>query len=177
MTVIGQAKPTGASLDWWSSETGVPEALQRAGAWGSVGASMTSWSATEQLRCFRDAVDVLEILGYLLNSRASMWHVVSRVGWASPSRLGNVVICQLKPPHPMPQHYKGAEAERWLKGTLESVMSVPNRTGRELAVILERAYCKTPEEVCKALQMALQVGCCSVGTMRGSAKNPRSTLR
>ena len=40
VTIVGPAKPTGASLDWWSMENGVPKALQRAGAWGSVGASM-----------------------------------------------------------------------------------------------------------------------------------------
>ena len=56
VTVIGQAKPTGASLDWWSSENGVPKALQRAGAWGSVGASMVCSYPSDLLVCDRTAV-------------------------------------------------------------------------------------------------------------------------
>ena len=56
VTVIGQVKPTGATLDWWSSENGVPKALQRAGAWGSVGASMVCSYPSDLLVCDRTAV-------------------------------------------------------------------------------------------------------------------------
>ena len=82
-------------------------------------------------------------------------------------------------------------------------MWVPNKGGRQLAELLEAAWCRAGEEVCKALQMifeealkgtqrgvsmgrlsppiqqaafkSLHVGCCSVGTSKGS-KNPKSSF-
>ena len=75
--------------------------------------------------------------------------LLNRTAWASPSRVGNVVVLELRPPQPVPPNYKGgagtyvflAEGERWLKQSLEACITVPNRTGPELAVILEGALC------------------------------------
>ena len=172
VTMIGQAKPTGASLDWWSSENGVPKALQRAGAWGSVGASMVCSYPSDLLVCDRTAVlpqgrcrrtgDTwlpVELKTSTFNVAHGAW-MVNRCGWASPSRVGNVVILQLKPPAPMPERYNGghgsyvflAESAKWLKSSLKGSTWVPNRSGRQLTEMFEGAWCRAGEEVCSALK-------------------------
>ena len=151
-------RPVGATSDWWCFENGVPKGLQQAGGWGSVGAAMVvsypsdllvcsrSWPQDLEVgRCKRigDTWMAVEMKSHGFNLVRNCW-LLARVGWASPSRVGNAVVLTLKPPQPESPGYKHGH------GTYV-FLSEAGGGSRSLClaeqVLSPAAFCRSPEEV------------------------------